>query len=402
MILDNPLRTGKLCDTFIGIQCINRWYATIWENVPSQMCIQWRLKSARSCPHDYSLLCPHEESLHLSYPKCAEWRFWSDCTNVIRAFIVCMKKLCILGYPKCAEWSECWVCKCTGWADSSLGTHVRRYIFRCWGSYDVHCREKALMPYVVDEDLYQPAYWCSLIRPFVFCLQNQWQQYRISGHRSDCTNMRFLSEHLLLVYCERVLFMHFALYCFSHYKPCLMSNISEEKAHCSCYSKTYLMSNTGLKLLFLVIQRPQTLTKESACDSYYSKTYLIKNSNQRISLWFLLFKDLPYIKYRLKKQLVVLITQRPTLCWKLSKKSSFGPYYPKIYLVSNTASMAQLDARLTGDQEVAGSTPPEVGNILSWRLIMKYFLRSFSPFSWFKKGSCQFLAKECAQYWLTI
>ena len=26
----------------------------------------------------------------------------------------------------------------------------------------------------------------------------------------------------------------------------------------------------------------------------------------------------------------------------------------------------------TGDQEVAGSTPAEVGNILSWRLIMKY------------------------------
>ena len=23
------------------------------------------------------------------------------------------------------------------------------------------------------------------------------------------------------------------------------------------------------------------------------------------------------------------------------------------------------------------------------------------PFRWFKKGSCQFLAKECAQYWLT-
>ena len=68
-------------------------------------------------------------------------------------------------------------------------------------------------------------------------------------------------------------------------------------------------------------------------------------------------------------------------------------------------SVAQLDARPTGDQEVVGSTPAEVGNILSWRLIMKYFLRSFSPFRWFKKGSCQFLAKECAkecaQYWLT-
>ena len=36
--------------------------------------------------------------------------------------------------------------------------------------------------------------------------------------------------------------------------------------------------------------------------------------------------------------------------------------------------------RPTGDQEVAGSTPAEVGNILSWRLIMKYFLRSFTPF----------------------
>ena len=34
-------------------------------------------------------------------------------------------------------------------------------------------------------------------------------------------------------------------------------------------------------------------------------------------------------------------------------------------------------------------------------LIMKYFLRLFSPFRWFKKGICQFLAKECTQYWLT-
>ena len=64
-------------------------------------------------------------------------------------------------------------------------------------------------------------------------------------------------------------------------------------------------------------------------------------------------------------------------------------------------SMFWTEIRPTGDQEVAGSTPAEVGNILSWRLIMKYFLRSFSPFRWFKKGSCQFLAKECAQYWLT-
>ena len=50
------------------------------------------------------------------------------------------------------------------------------------------------------------------------------------------------------------------------------------------------------------------------------------------------------------------------------------------YLVCLPAPVAQLDACPTGDQEVVGSTPAKVGNILSWRLIMKYFLRSFSPF----------------------
>ena len=57
--------------------------------------------------------------------------------------------------------------------------------------------------------------------------------------------------------------------------------------------------------------------------------------------------------------------------------------------------MAHLDARLTGDQEVAGSTP--TGSVTFFRrdLIMKYFLWSFSPFRCFKKGSCPFLAKEC-------
>ena len=49
-------------------------------------------------------------------------------------------------------------------------------------------------------------------------------------------------------------------------------------------------------------------------------------------------------------------------------------------LRTKSASVAQLDARPTGDKGVAGSTPAEVGNIRSWRLIMKYFLRSFSPF----------------------
>ena len=58
------------------------------------------------------------------------------------------------------------------------------------------------------------------------------------------------------------------------------------------------------------------------------------------------------------------------------------------------ASVAQLDARPTGDQEVAGCgfDPCWVGNILSLRLVMKYFLQAVSPFHWFKKVS--FLQKN--------
>ena len=69
------------------------------------------------------------------------------------------------------------------------------------------------------------------------------------------------------------------------------------------------------------------------------------------------------------------------------------------------ASLAQLDAWLACDQKVAGSIPAGSGNILSWRLIIKYSLRSDHEiftmviffFHWFKEGSCQFLANECAQ-----
>ena len=65
------------------------------------------------------------------------------------------------------------------------------------------------------------------------------------------------------------------------------------------------------------------------------------------------------------------------------------------------ASVAQSLARPTGDQEVAGLIPIWFGNILSWRLIMNYFLRTFSPLRCFKKDSYQFLVKECAQIgWL--
>ena len=62
--------------------------------------------------------------------------------------------------------------------------------------------------------------------------------------------------------------------------------------------------------------------------------------------------------------------------------------------------MAHLDARPTGDQEELG-TATGLATFFCGDLIKNYFLWLLFPFRGFKKGSCQFLAKECAQYWLT-
>ena len=58
--------------------------------------------------------------------------------------------------------------------------------------------------------------------------------------------------------------------------------------------------------------------------------------------------------------------------------------------------MVQLDAPSDWRPRGRGFNPHR-GRQHSF-VIMKYFLRSFSPLCWFKKGSCQFLAKEFAQY----
>ena len=42
--------------------------------------------------------------------------------------------------------------------------------------------------------------------------------------------------------------------------------------------------------------------------------------------------------------------------------------------------LASVAVDPTGNQEVVGLIPAGPGNILSWRLIMKYFLQSLSPF----------------------
>ena len=60
----------------------------------------------------------------------------------------------------------------------------------------------------------------------------------------------------------------------------------------------------------------------------------------------------------------------------------------KVRLLTGTYYLQKDRAKFKGGSvtdlcllcSAAGSTPAEVGNLLSWRLIMKYFLRSFSPF----------------------
>ena len=68
---------------------------------------------------------------------------------------------------------------------------------------------------------------------------------------------------------------------------------------------------------------------------------------------------------------------------------------------SATALVAQLDARPTRE-EVADSTPAEIGNIPSWRFDHEILSTIILSHPLIQEGqlSC-FLAKESAQYWLT-
>ena len=61
----------------------------------------------------------------------------------------------------------------------------------------------------------------------------------------------------------------------------------------------------------------------------------------------------------------------------------------------NIFAVARLEACPLGMQ-AAPSSIPTSGTFFPGDLVMKKFLRPFSLFHWFKKSSCQLLAKECA------
>ena len=66
-----------------------------------------------------------------------------------------------------------------------------------------------------------------------------------------------------------------------------------------------------------------------------------------------------------------------------------------------SASVAQVDAPSDWRPGGRGFNPRRGRQHSFVEIDHEIFSTAFSPFRWFKKGSCQFLAKECAQYWLT-
>ena len=74
-----------------------------WDNVPSDMCAQWRLAQT-----DKSLLCLHENTLHFA-------------------------SMAIHNAPSGYYYK---IVQCAGWSDSSLGAHLRVFTFwRCSWNY---------------------------------------------------------------------------------------------------------------------------------------------------------------------------------------------------------------------------------------------------------------------------
>ena len=158
---------------------------------------------------------------------------------------------------------------------------------------------------------------------------------------------------------------------------------------CSFVKKKKHWIFTGSQEHFICLKKLETLNVLSqfiGCENRIVRTSILATM-----IWAQCQKTYFWHEHQIKTQVSLHICT----VWSDSSLSTWRN------IASSQSRWLSWMLRPTGDQEVAGSTPAEVSNILAWRLIMKYFLRSFSSFGWFKKGSCQFLAKERAQYRLT-
>ena len=84
-----------------------------------------------------------------------------------------------------------------------------------------------------------------------------------------------------------------------------------------------------------------------------------------------------------------LIVELKSLYWKIMKRTE------KHFINISLIAVARSEACPLGIQAVPSSIPTS-GTFFRGDLVMKKFLRPFSLYRWFKKSSCQLLAKECA------
>ena len=75
------LQTTKKHAELPSMQRVKNIHAATWENVPSDMCCQWRLKSACVFAAWSDFVAHMIELCILGYPECTQWWFWSDCSN---------------------------------------------------------------------------------------------------------------------------------------------------------------------------------------------------------------------------------------------------------------------------------------------------------------------------------
>ena len=87
----------------------------------------------------------------------------------------------------------------------------------------------------------------------------------------------------------------------------------------------------------------------------------------------------PYFHFRMITLVNISRLSPNLVCGLILWRSSLGLLMTSSSIFGRSRWLSWM-RRPTGDQEVANSTPADVSNILSWRLIMKYFLRSYSPF----------------------
>ena len=113
------------------------WHITLKQrrfDVVPTLCACW------VCCNCFFILCTpetHREETYMYLLTCAPSED-SDPCSLIRVFVFHIKKHCIIGYLKmCPVEILIRLLVCAAWSESSLGAHVRRYVF--WRSGSTNC-----------------------------------------------------------------------------------------------------------------------------------------------------------------------------------------------------------------------------------------------------------------------